>query len=43
LLSLITGPIADGWPLGIVDGLSIIIAIIVIIAVTVGNNLVKEK
>lgn len=42
-LSLIVGPIAEGWPLGVVEGIGIIIAIIVIIAVTVGNNLIKEK
>jgi P-type Ca2+ transporter type 2B len=41
-VSLITGGIQDGL-LGLVDGFSILIAIVIIVAVTVGNNLVKEK
>lgn len=42
IVSLITGGIQDGL-LGLVDGFSILIAIVVIVAVTVGNNMVKEK
>jgi Ca2+ transporting ATPase len=42
IVSLITGGIQDG-ALGLVDGFSILIAIVVIVAVTVGNNLVKER
>jgi len=42
VVSLITGGIQDGL-LGLVDGFSILIAIVVIVAVTVGNNMVKEK
>lgn len=42
IVSLITGGIQDG-ALGLVDGFSILIAIVVIVAVTVGNNMVKEK
>jgi magnesium-transporting ATPase (P-type) len=42
VVSLITGYIQDG-ALGLVDGCSILVAIVVIVSVTVGNNLVKEK
>ena len=42
VVSLITGYIQDG-PIGLVDGFSILIAVVVIIAVTVGNDKVKQK
>lgn len=42
VVSLITGYIQDG-AIGLVDGFSILIAVVVIIAVTVGNEKVKEK
>lgn len=42
IISLITGGIQDG-ALGLVDGFSILIAVVVIIAVTVGNEKIKEK
>ena len=42
IISLITGYIQDG-AIGLVDGFSILIAIVVIVSVTVGNTMVKEK
>jgi len=43
VVSLAIGIYQDGWLLGSADGGSIILAIIIIVSVTVGNNLVKEK
>jgi len=43
IVSLIVGIIQDGPKLGSADGGSIILAIIIIVSVTVGNNLVKER
>jgi magnesium-transporting ATPase (P-type) len=42
VVSLITGYLQDGL-LGLVDGFSILIAIVVIVAVTVGNEKVKQR
>ena len=42
IVSLITGYIQDGL-IGLVDGLSILIAIIIIVAVTVTNESIKQK
>jgi P-type Ca2+ transporter type 2B len=43
VVSLVIGIVQDGWLLGSADGGSIILAIIIIVSVTVGNNLVKER
>lgn len=42
-VSLIIGVIQQGWAHGWVEGASIYIAIVIIVAVTAGNNYIKEK
>ena len=42
-VSLIIGVVQNGWAHGWVEGLSIYIAIIIIVSVTAGNNYIKEK
>ena len=42
-VALIIGIIKDGWEHGWIEGLSIYIAIAIIVSVTAGNNYVKEK
>lgn len=42
-ISLPCGYYQAGGPIGLVDGFSIFIAIIIIICITVGNEKVKEK
>jgi Ca2+ transporting ATPase len=42
-VSLIIGVIQYGWAHGFVEGLSIYIAIVIIVSVTAGNNYIKEK
>jgi len=41
-VSLIIGIIENGWQSGWIDGLSIYIAVIIIVTVTSGNNYAKE-
>ena len=43
VVNIAIGIYKDGWELGWIDGASIIIAILIIVVVTVGNNYVKEK
>ena len=43
VVNICIGIYKDGWELGWIDGASIIIAILIIVVVTVGNNYVKEK
>lgn len=45
VISLVIGIVEDPshWLLGAADGLSIIVAIVIIVSVTVGNNMVKER
>jgi magnesium-transporting ATPase (P-type) len=42
-VSLIIGVVQNGWAHGWVEGLSIYIAIVIIVSVTAGNNYIKEK
>lgn len=42
-VSMAIGIYKDGWEHGWIDGTSILVAIVIIIVVTVGNNYVKEK
>lgn len=42
-VSLIVGVIEYGWSEGWIDGMSIYIAVVIIVSVTVGNNYMKEK
>lgn len=42
-VSLIIGVVQHGWKHGWVEGCSIFIAVFIIVAVTAGNNYVKEK
>ena len=41
-VSLIIGIIENGWKSGWIDGLSIYIAVVIIVTVTSGNNYLKE-
>lgn len=41
--ALIIGVVQHGWKAGWVEGTSIWIAVTIIVAVTAGNNYVKEK
>jgi len=41
--ALIIGVVQHGWAAGWVEGLSIFIAVAIIVSVTAGNNYVKEK
>ncbi len=43
VIALTIGLIQHGWPNGIVEGLSIMIAVTIIVSVTAGQNLMKEK
>ncbi len=42
-LALIIGIVQHGWRQGWVEGMSIFIAVTIIVSVTAGNNYVKEK
>lgn len=42
-LALIIGVVQHGWAQGWIEGVSIFIAVAVIVSVTAGNNYVKEK
>ena len=42
VVSLFVGIYNDGFAIGWIDGVSILVAIIIIIIVTVGNDLAKE-
>ena len=42
-MALVVGIIQHGWGHGWIEGLSIFIAVIIIVSVTAGNNYVKEK
>jgi len=41
--ALIIGIIQHGWRAGWIEGISIWVAVTIIVAVTAGNNYVKEK
>lgn len=41
-VSLMIGIAENGWSTGWIDGLSIYIAVIIIVSVTSGNNYIKE-
>ena len=41
--SLVAGIYENGWSIGWIDGVSIIVAILIIVSVTAGNNYIKEK
>ena len=43
VVSIIIGLIREGWPEGLVEGISIIIALIIIIVVNSANNWVSER
>ena len=43
IVSIIVGMIKDGPKIGWVDGSTIVIAVVIIVAVTAGNNYMKEK
>jgi Ca2+ transporting ATPase len=43
IVTLIIGIIEKGFMLGSVDGFSILLAIVIIVGVTTGNNYMKEK
>ncbi len=42
-ISLVIGIVEDGWKSGWIDGVSIYIAVVIIVTITSGNNYVKEK
>jgi len=42
VVSLVVGIYNDGWSLGWIDGVSILIAILIILIVTVANDMAKE-
>jgi len=42
-VALIIGIIQHGWRSGWIEGISIWVAVSIIVAVTAGNNYVKEK
>lgn len=42
-VSIVIGLIKDGWPEGLIEGISIMIALVIIIAVNSGNNWISEK
>lgn len=41
-ISLVIGVLENGWAVGWIDGLSIYIAVVIIVTVTLGNNYIKE-
>jgi len=43
IVSLVIGILKDGIKTGWIEGLSIIIAVVLIVIVTAGNNYMKEK
>jgi magnesium-transporting ATPase (P-type) len=42
-VSLVLGIISEGWAKGWIEGVSIFVAIAIILTVTTSNNYVKEK
>jgi P-type Ca2+ transporter type 2C len=42
-VSIVIGLIKEGWPEGLIEGTSIMIALIIIIVVNSGNNWVSER
>ena len=42
VVAMVVGIYNDGWALGWIDGVSIIIAIVIILIVTVANDMAKE-
>ena len=42
-VSIVIGLIKDGWPMGLIEGTSIMIALVIIIAVNSGNNWISER
>ena len=43
VVSLIIGVVQEGFPEGLIEGTSILIALVIIITVTSGNNYMSEK
>ena len=43
IVSTIIGIIEEGWAKGWIEGFTIVVAIILIVTVSAGNNYVKEK
>lgn len=43
VVSIIIGLIKDGFPNGLIEGVSICIALVIIITVTSGNNWISER
>ena len=41
-VSMVVGIYNDGWALGWIDGVSILVAIVIIVIVTVANDMAKE-
>ena len=39
---MVVGIYNDGWALGWIDGVSILVAIVIIVIVTVANDMAKE-
>ena len=42
-VSMVINLIQEGWPKGIIEGVSIIISLLIIITVNSGNNYISEK
>ena len=42
-VSIVIGLIKDGWPMGLIEGTSIMIALVIIIVVNSGNNWISER
>jgi Ca2+-transporting ATPase len=43
IVSVIIGLFKEGWPRGLIEGISIMIALVIIITVTSANNWVSER
>ena len=43
VVSTIIGLINEGWPIGMIEGVSILVAILIITVVTVSQDYAKEK
>ena len=43
VVSVVIGLIKEGWPRGLIEGISIMIALVIIITVTSANNWVSER
>jgi len=43
VVSVVIGLFKEGWPRGLIEGISIMIALVIIITVTSANNWVSER